>query len=134
MKNLTPELIAKAKAAESAEELFELAKANDIELTEEEAKTYFEQLNASGPLSDDDLDAVAGGSFCDDIKDFFNFGDGARRFNNQKCRICGSTTDLIPCRVNTNTLGGINQNNDYLCAQCGRQSFAQVTPDLIEKI
>ena len=37
MTNYTPELIAKARAAKSAEELFELAKANNVELTEEEA-------------------------------------------------------------------------------------------------
>ena len=63
MKNLTPELIAKAKAAKSTEELLALAKANNVELTEEEAKTYFEQLNANGAVSDDELGAVAGGSF-----------------------------------------------------------------------
>ena len=61
MKNLTPELIAKAKTAKSAEELFELAKANNVELTEEEAKTYFEQLGANGTVSDDELDIVTGG-------------------------------------------------------------------------
>ena len=49
MKNFTPELIAKAKATKSAEELLTLAKANNVELTEDEAKTYFEQLNANGP-------------------------------------------------------------------------------------
>ena len=42
MKNLTTELIAKAKTAKSAEELLALAKDNNVELTEEEAKTYFE--------------------------------------------------------------------------------------------
>ena len=42
MKNLTPELIAKAKAAKSADELLALAKNNNVELTETEAKTYFE--------------------------------------------------------------------------------------------
>ena len=62
MKNLTPELIAKAKAAKTAEELIELAKDNNVELTEEEAKTYFEQLNANGAVADDELDTVAGGS------------------------------------------------------------------------
>ena len=41
MKDLTPELIAKAKAAKSAEELLELAKENGVELTEEEAKSLF---------------------------------------------------------------------------------------------
>ena len=63
MKNLTPELIAKAKAAKSAEELLALAKDNNMELTEEEAKTYFEQLNANSAVSDDELELVAGGSF-----------------------------------------------------------------------
>ena len=62
MKNLTPELIAKAKTAKSAEELLDLAKANNVALTEEEAKSCFEQLNANGAVSDDELDIVAGGS------------------------------------------------------------------------
>ena len=62
MTNLTPEMIEKAKAAKTAEELFALAKENNVEMTEEEAKTYFAQLNpASGELSDDELDNVAGG-------------------------------------------------------------------------
>ena len=64
MKNFTPELIAKAKTAKSAEELLALAKDNNVELTEEEAKTYFEQLNANGAVADDELDAVAGGGSC----------------------------------------------------------------------
>ena len=55
-------LILKAKEAKSVEELIVLAKENGIELTEENAKMYFEQFNAKkGELSDDELDAVAGG-------------------------------------------------------------------------
>jgi type III secretion system FlhB-like substrate exporter len=38
MKNFTPELIAKAKATKSAEELFNLAKENSVEITREEAE------------------------------------------------------------------------------------------------
>ena len=71
MMNLTPELIAKAKAAKSAEELLELAKANDVELTAEEAKICFEQLHTSGAVSDDELEAVAGGGICDFFENFF---------------------------------------------------------------
>ena len=63
MKNLTAELVRKAKTAKSPEELFDLAKANNVEMTEEEAKTYFAQLNANGVVADDDLNAVAGGLF-----------------------------------------------------------------------
>ena len=62
MKSFTPELIAKAKEAKSAEELMEIAKAYGVELTAEEAKTYFEQLKANSAVSDDELDIVAGGS------------------------------------------------------------------------
>lgn len=69
MKNLTPELIAKAKAAKSADELLELAKANNVELTETEAKTYFSQLGASDAVADDELEAVSGGFNCGDEDD-----------------------------------------------------------------
>jgi len=62
MKHFTPEQIEQAKQAKSVEELLALAKELDIELTEEEAKLYFEQLNpASGELADDELDNVSGG-------------------------------------------------------------------------
>ena len=67
MNNLTPEMIEKAKAARSAEELLALAKENNVEMTEDEAATYFAQLNPkSGELDDDDLDAVAGGACSND--------------------------------------------------------------------
>ena len=76
MKNLTPELIAKAKAAKSAEELFELARANDVEITEDMAKTFFEQLNTSGALSDDELEAVSGGgNICGFFERFFGLNN-----------------------------------------------------------
>lgn len=59
---IRPELLEKAKQAKSAEELLTLAKENDIELTEENAKAYFEQLNPlKGELSDAELDNIAGG-------------------------------------------------------------------------
>ena len=62
VKNLTPEMIGKAKAAKSAEELLEIAKTNNVEMTADEAATCFAQLNPkSGELDDDELDNVAGG-------------------------------------------------------------------------
>ena len=57
---LTQKIIEKAKAAESAEELLSIAKENGIDMTADEAKTYFEQLNANS-LDDDLLEGVAGG-------------------------------------------------------------------------
>ena len=69
MKNLTSEQIREAKAAKSAEELLELAKANNIDMTEEAAKTYFEQLNANGAVCDEELDAIVVGGCGDSDED-----------------------------------------------------------------
>ena len=93
MKNFTPELIAKAKAAKSPEELLELAGANGIELTEEDAKTYFAQLNANATVSDDELDAVAGGG-------------GSCPGDDESCPRCGAPT--VPAA-----------NAKRLCSKCG---------------
>ncbi len=55
-------MVQSAKAAKCATELLELAKANGVELTENDAAKYFEQLNPKcGELDDDELDNVAGG-------------------------------------------------------------------------
>ena len=86
MNNLTPELIAKAKAAKNTEELLELAKENGVELSEEEAKTCFEQLHANSEVSDDELEAVSGGGICQDIIDFFQGRNGR---NDSTCPYCG---------------------------------------------
>ena len=55
------EMIEKAKTAKSAEELLELAKAENINFTAEEAAKAFEELNKNGELSDEELENVAGG-------------------------------------------------------------------------
>ena len=61
MTNLTPEMIEKAKAAKSAEELLAFAKENGVEMTAEEAKECYAQIT-SCELDDDLLDGVAGGT------------------------------------------------------------------------
>ena len=59
---MNQELVNKARKAESVEELLALAKENGIELTTEQAKVFFAQLNPTkGELSDDELEDVAGG-------------------------------------------------------------------------
>ncbi|MBR1578925.1 MAG: hypothetical protein IJ668_00275 [Selenomonadaceae bacterium] len=61
---LTEEQLSKARACTSTEELQALAKAEGIELTDEEAEAYFAELN-NVHVSDEELDAVAGGKDCD---------------------------------------------------------------------
>ena len=87
MQGFNTEMIEKAKKAKSAEELLDLAKACGVEMTADEAATYFAQLNPkSGELNDDDLDAVAGGS-CNPYKD----RDKAdQNLPNITCENCGT--------------------------------------------
>jgi len=59
--SFTPEMLNAAKNAKTAEELIALAKENNIEATEEEIRTYYEQTHTTGELADDELDNVAGG-------------------------------------------------------------------------
>ncbi len=59
---MTQEMLAKARAAKSPEELLKLAKGNSEEMTEESAKAYFELLHPqTGEVSDEELDNVSGG-------------------------------------------------------------------------
>lgn len=63
--NLNKELLEKAKNAKNPEELMAVAKENSIDLTADEANTYFARFNAkSGELGDDELGDVAGGRKC----------------------------------------------------------------------
>lgn len=98
--NFTPELIAKARQAKSAEELMAMAKENGIEMTEEAAKANFEKLNKlnrSGEISDEELGNVSGGR-CGDPP---------------KCCECGqplSSADPYPGPP----------GYDYYCYYCGQ--------------
>ena len=52
---MNQELLTRAKAAKSPEELLKIAQENGMsEFTEESAKEYFELINKSGELSDGD--------------------------------------------------------------------------------
>ena len=59
--DLSKELLEKEKRAKSAEELIEMAKAENIELSAEQAAKALAELNKSGELSDEELDNVSGG-------------------------------------------------------------------------
>ena len=93
MNNLTPEMIEKAKSVKSANELLEIAKANGVEMTPDEAATYFAQLNPkNGELNDDDLDSVAGGACASTEPDPLHVvGTKVRVINETVCKKCGGT-------------------------------------------
>ena len=59
--NISKELLEKAKQAKTAEELIEMAKEENIELTVEQATKALAKMNKNSELSDEELDNVAGG-------------------------------------------------------------------------
>ena len=136
MKNLTPEIISKAKAASTVDELLAIAKENDIELTEDEAKTYFEQLNANGAVSDDELELVAGGGLfgisCsddedDDEDDTYQDGEVVKFFDGTTCS-CGCST----CRI---CVAPNQPQGAYLrCTNCQTIVFTWLPYDRFKKV
>ena len=124
MKNLTPEMIEKAKAAKSAEELLEVAKAGGIEMTADEAATYFAQLNPkSGELDDDDLDSVAGGACGSGVR----VGDAVRVTSGETCSICGGNVGTVKA-VGAMAIGAV------VFASCSDSIIAYVGSATLEKI
>ena len=98
---MNQELIIKAKAAKSVEELLELAKASNVELSEEQAKEYFAKLNPTkGELSDDELDDVSGG--------------GCGESKTKYCPNCNSELRMI-----SEGTGNFSMKFYYLCDACG---------------
>ena len=98
---MNQELITKAKAAKSVEELLELAKASNVELSEEQAKEYFAKLNPTiGELSDDELDDVSGG--------------GCGESKTKYCPNCNSELRMI-----SEGTGNFSMKFYYLCDACG---------------
>ena len=124
MKNLTPEMIEKAKVAKSAEELLALAKESGVEMTADEAATYFAQLNPkSGELDDDDLDAVSGGACSSRVK----VGDDVRVTSGETCPICGGNTGTVQS-IGAFAVGAV------VCHNCSHSVIAYVGSSTLEKI
>ncbi len=85
----TPELIEKAKHAKSAKEILALAKEHGIEMSEGAAKAYFDQLNQSGEMSDEELENVSGGG-CGGFKLCPVCENALEEYNGKwRCRGCG---------------------------------------------
>ena len=124
MNNLTPEMIEKAKVAKTAEELYEIAKANNIEMTADEAATYFAQLNPkSGELNDDDLDSVAGGACGGGVR----VGDNVRVTSGETCPTCGGNVGTVKA-VGAMSVGA------FVCKNCSDSVIAYVGSATLEKI
>jgi len=116
MKNdLTPELLEKAKAAKSAEELMTIAEENEIELTAEQAKDCFERIKGGGELRDEELDGVAGGG-CN--KNYDPIVVITNRCNDWECILCGGRITPETTVHGDHNCPGTNILIDMNCGRC----------------
>ena len=92
--NISKELIEKAKTAKTAKELLEMAKAENIELTEEQAAKAFAELNKTGELSDEELDNVAGG--CGGRPRKFHMNDRVSHKGSDGKAVYGTVVNILP--------------------------------------
>ncbi len=115
------ELLKKAREAKSPEELLKLAHENGMkDLTEEDAKLYFDRLNTSGELSDEELDVSAGGCFDDPhTKGLKKVSKTDRCRHGWRCKKCGN--HMEGCRCITDSTGSVPvMANDFwfICENC----------------
>ncbi len=90
MKNLSNEILQKAKECKTVEELLNLAKENDFPLTEQQAAEKFNEWNKTGELADQELENVSGGAGCfapvgENVEDLHE-GDLVRFKNGYLCK------------------------------------------------
>ena len=85
------ELLEKAKTAKTAEELLAMAKAENIDMTAEEAAKALAELHKTGELSDEELDNVAGGCSPSGPPKY-NVGDCVQYYYQYDVSLTGSIT------------------------------------------
>ncbi len=111
---MTSELITKAKACKSAEELLALAAENGVRLTAEQAAAKYQALHEEGTLSEEELDGVSGGGCGKEA------APAEERTGN--CRKCGRWINLtLPYTYS------VEEDGSYLCEHC---EDAQIQGDL----
>ena len=113
-------LIEKAKTAKTAEELLAMAKAENIEMTAEEAAKYFAELHKTGELSDEELDNVAGGCGKEEIPEpKYKIGDMVISSRGFPCHTCGIYRDFQITEVHRSPDG--KHTYSIACPECGEK-------------
>ena len=118
--NVSKELLEKAKTAKSAEELIEMAKEENIELTVEQAAKALAELNKSGELSDEELDNGAGGCGGEEIPEpKYKIGDMGISSRGFACYTCGIYRDFQITELHRSPDG--KHTYSIACPECGEK-------------
>ena len=108
--NFTAEQMKKINEAKTEEELIALAKAEGIEMSEEEIKAKFAEMHKEGEIADDELNNVAGG--CGGEHEIVT----NTMCKNARCSKCGSGP----------ILQGDHRESSVRCPECGHEMYIQV--------
>ena len=130
--NISKELLEKARTANSAEELLAMAKAESVELTEEQPEKAFAELHKSGELSDDELDNVAGGCGGEEIPEpKYKEGDLVWISGGFACHTCGLYRAFKVTEVHRSPVG--KHTYSVACPECGEKWWnANVEEDSVD--
>lgn len=131
---LSKELLEKAQTAKSPEELIQMAKTENIDLSAEEAAKAFAKLNASGELSDEELDNVAGGCGGEKITEpKYKEGDLVWISGGFACYTCGRYRAFKVTEVHRSPVG--KHTYSVACPDCGEKWWnANVEEDSVDLI
>ena len=95
MKNLTNEMLQKAKECKTVEELLNLAKENGYPLTEEDATAKFNEWHKTGELADEELNNVSGGGCLSSDDLYVGRNVGLWNYGTIHCETCGSERYIV---------------------------------------
>lgn len=131
---LSKELLEKAQTAKSPEELIQMAKTENIDLSAEEAAKYFAELHKTGELSDEELDNVAGGCGGEEITEpKYKEGDLVWISGGFACYTCGRYRAFKVTEVHRSPVG--KHTYSVACPDCGEKWWnANVEEDSIDLI
>ncbi len=118
---MNEELLKKAKAAKSPEELLKMAHENGMaDFDEESAKAYYDLINRSGELSDSELENAAGG--CKNKgRTVVTLGHVCSWGSSWRCNRCHKTSKFCSCRHDSYLDGlgvSLDMGSKDVCATC----------------
>lgn len=117
---LSKELLEKAQTAKSPEELIQMAKTENIDLSAEEAAKAFAELHKTGEIADEELDNVAGGCGKEEIPEpKYNIGDMVISSRGFPCHTCGIYRDFQITEVHRSPDG--KHTYSIACPECGEK-------------
>ena len=126
---MNEEILAKVRAAKSADELIEIAKENGRDITAEQAEVLFKSLSQNGELSYEELESAVGGCRTGNGERVVTAGLVCPAAGAWECETCHKPTGRCTCGrkhfilVSGNTTPHFNAQN--VCGSCAHSVYTK---------